>query len=100
MTDVARNPTGTLEFGPMPLLEYRCDSCGARVEDLVLAGDAPRAPACPECGSATLSRLLSTFAARANAGSAGAAAGFDAATACGGGACRMPDVCGAGSLDD
>ena len=75
----------------MPLFELRCDSCEAVSEQLVLAGDVDSRPVCPSCGSQKLSRLLSTFAARADAG---ASRGFDPSTACGGGACRMPDVCG------
>ena len=35
----------------MPLLEYRCSDCGKKTEDLVLAGDAARRPACASCGS-------------------------------------------------
>jgi putative FmdB family regulatory protein len=77
----------------MPLLEYRCSDCGEKTEDLVLAGDTARPPKCSSCGSRKVSRLLSTFAAQ-KASSSGA--GFNPSTACGGGACRMPDVCGAG----
>jgi len=76
----------------MPLLEYRCSDCGKKTEELVLAGDTARPPRCSSCGSSKVSRLLSTFAAQ-TASSAGG--GFDASTACGGGACGMPDVCGA-----
>lgn len=77
----------------MPLLEYRCSDCGKKTENLVLAGEAARAPKCPSCGSKKVSRLLSTFAAQSSTPSKG---GFDPATACGGGACGMPEVCGAG----
>jgi len=76
----------------MPLLEYRCDDCGKTTEELVLAGDARKKPACASCGSKKLSRLLSTFAAGSSASRT--SSGFDPQTACGGGACRMPDVCG------
>ncbi|HEV8268683.1 MAG TPA: FmdB family zinc ribbon protein [Thermoanaerobaculia bacterium] len=76
----------------MPLLEYRCADCDKTTEELVLAGDAPKKPVCSSCGSRKLSRLLSTFAAGPSASRPGG--GFDPQTACGGGACRMPDVCG------
>ena len=77
----------------MPLLEYRCSACGKKTEDLVFAGDEARPPRCSSCGSKKVSRLLSTFAAQSSTPSKG---GFDADTACGGGACGMPEVCGAG----
>ena len=77
----------------MPLLEYRCSDCGRKTEDLVLAGDTARPPRCSACGSKKVSRLLSTFAAQTGSPSGG---GFDAATACGGGPCGMPEACGAG----
>ena len=77
----------------MPLLEYRCSDCGKKTEDLVLAGETTRRPVCGSCGSKKVTRVLSTFAAQSSAPSKG---GFDADTACGGGACGMPEVCGAG----
>jgi putative FmdB family regulatory protein len=83
----------------MPLYEYRCSSCEGRSEQLVLAGDVATTPVCPGCGSQEMTRLLSTFAAQAHEGSRSSGASFDPATACGGGACGMPDVCGARPLD-
>ena len=77
----------------MPLFEYLCAGCEDRTEQLVLAGDVAATPVCPSCGSHAMHRLLSTFAAQAHEGGRSAGS-FDAATACGGGACRMPDVCG------
>ncbi|MFI5363864.1 MAG: zinc ribbon domain-containing protein [Elusimicrobiota bacterium] len=77
----------------MPLLEYRCSDCGKKTEDLVLAGETTRRPVCASCGSRKVTRVLSTFAAQSSTPSKG---GFDADTACGGGACGMPEVCGAG----
>lgn len=44
----------------MPLYDYLCRGCGHEFEALVRAGG--DAPACPECHSADLERLLSTFA--------------------------------------
>lgn len=84
----------------MPLLEYRCGGCGKTSEQLVLAGDIAEAPVCPSCGSEEMSRLLSRFATHGSAGARGGDGGFDADTACGGGACRMPDVCGSGGDSD
>ena len=42
----------------MPLFEYECRRCGRRFEALVRGNE--RAT-CPECGSRSLERLLSTF---------------------------------------
>ena len=81
----------------MPVHEYRCGTCEGKSEQLVLAGDVASTPLCPSCGSHDMNRLLSTFAAQAGNGAKGAS--FDASTACGGGACRMPDVCGARADD-
>ncbi len=84
----------------MPMFEYRCDGCQTQSEILVLAGDLSgegSGPVCPRCGSESMQRLLSTFAARATSGGGGGgAAGFDPSTACGGGPCRTPDMCGGG----
>lgn len=45
----------------MPVYEYRCENCLARVTVLARTmGDAP--PACKRCGGARLTRLLSRFA--------------------------------------
>jgi putative FmdB family regulatory protein len=73
----------------MPLLEYRCAACEKTSEVLVLAGDEPSRAECPSCGSAEMSRLLSTFAAHAGSGGS-----REAALPCGGGACAMPGMCG------
>ena len=44
----------------MPLYEYACEECGRETELLVT----PSAqPACPECGSSKMSKLLSIVAA-------------------------------------
>jgi putative FmdB family regulatory protein len=42
----------------MPLYDYNCRACGHHFEILVRAGDTP---ACPECKSQDLERLLSSF---------------------------------------
>ena len=43
----------------MPLYDYHCKKCGHEFEALIRTGDTP---ACAECGSADLERLLTTFA--------------------------------------
>jgi putative FmdB family regulatory protein len=58
-----------LNLSAMPLFEFACRDCGHRFETLV-TGD--RAAACPECRSADLDKLVSTFGARAS-GSGGRA---------------------------
>ena len=47
-------------LSPMPIYEYRCGSCAERFEELVRKLD--ETPPCPDCGSADVERLLSTFA--------------------------------------
>jgi putative FmdB family regulatory protein len=44
----------------MPLYEYQCRACGQQFEALVRGGST--LPACPECQSQDLERLLSMFA--------------------------------------
>ena len=44
----------------MALLDFECESCGARFEELVL-GD--RVPVCPECGAGEVRRLYSPIGA-------------------------------------
>jgi putative FmdB family regulatory protein len=46
----------------VPIYEYDCQGCRRRVSLLVLAPSSAPAPACPRCGSAELSRLMSRFA--------------------------------------
>jgi putative FmdB family regulatory protein len=64
----------------MPLYEFRCDTCSHTFEELVRSGGVP---SCPVCGNASPARLLSTFAARAEAAGPQCGAG----ECCGGGAC-------------
>lgn len=49
----------------MPLYSYRCDSCGHGFETLVRSTDIP---VCPSCGSAGLTRQLSSVAAEGASG--------------------------------
>ena len=41
----------------MPIYEYRCSTCGGRVEVLVRSSAAT--PSCPDCGSPLTDRLFS-----------------------------------------
>ena len=45
----------------MPIYEYLCAGCSHSFEELVSAGD-ESGVRCPECGQATVTRLLSSFA--------------------------------------
>lgn len=45
----------------MPIYEYQCLDCHQEFEKLVRASGP--VPVCPQCGSATLQKKLSTFAA-------------------------------------
>lgn len=51
----------------MPLFEYECRECGHRFEAFIFGS---RHPACPECGSEELEKLLSSFGV-GSAGSSG-----------------------------
>ncbi len=46
----------------MPLYEYHCVKCGETFEKLVSLRDRTKAPACPECSSKKVERLVSSFA--------------------------------------
>lgn len=46
----------------MPIYEYECRDCRRVVSLLVLRPSSTAAPACPRCGGAALTRLLSRFA--------------------------------------
>jgi putative FmdB family regulatory protein len=51
-----------LKSRKMPIYEYECHDCRRRVSLLVRSLSSPEPPACPRCGSAKLSRLMSRFA--------------------------------------
>ncbi len=51
-----------LEFSGMPIYEYDCHGCRRRVSLLVMRPSQASTPACPRCGSTSLSRLMSRFA--------------------------------------
>jgi putative FmdB family regulatory protein len=44
----------------VPIYEYRCDGCTEQFEELLRTVDAQ--VSCPSCGSAAVTRLLSSFA--------------------------------------
>jgi putative FmdB family regulatory protein len=44
----------------MPLLDFECEKCSARFEELVLGG---KPPVCPECGASEVRRLYSPIGA-------------------------------------
>jgi putative FmdB family regulatory protein len=46
----------------MPIYEYLCADCSDTFEELVSASNA-ESVRCPECGGATVTKLLSSFAA-------------------------------------
>jgi putative FmdB family regulatory protein len=48
--------TRTHATSPMPIYDFKCRSCGAQFEALVLK----KAPKCPKCSGDDLERLLST----------------------------------------
>jgi putative FmdB family regulatory protein len=66
----------------MPIYEYRCEDCETAFEKLVRAFRDE--VACPECGSGSVERLLSSFA--MTAGSS-ATPGSGGGCACGRGGC-------------
>ncbi len=51
----------------MPIYEYTCNECSKAFEELIRAPREEQELVCPHCGSASLSRLPSVFAARSAA---------------------------------
>ena len=49
----------------MPVYEYNCGKCGKDFEELIRTAADERKAECPTCGSRTVSRKPSVFAARA-----------------------------------
>jgi putative FmdB family regulatory protein len=66
----------------MPIYEYRCEECETAFEKLVRAFR--ESVSCPECGSAAVERLLSTFALSSSSGSSTSRGG---GCGCGRGGC-------------
>ena len=52
----------------MPIFEYVCSECGHKFEKLLLSTRA-REIRCPECGSVSVSKALSSFGLGGNSGS-------------------------------
>jgi putative FmdB family regulatory protein len=75
----------------MPLFEYECRACGSHFEHLT-RGNEP--PACPDCASRDLQKLLSVFAVGATP--AGRSARSDSIAPCG--TCGDPRGPGACSI--
>ena len=49
----------------MPIFEYHCNGCGTNFEDLVLSAEERATPAsCSDCGSDSVVKLFSSFAAQ------------------------------------
>jgi len=48
----------------MPIYEFVCETCGRPFEELVSRHSAIPEVRCPNCGSASLRRKVSTFASR------------------------------------
>ena len=46
----------------MPIYEYECHDCRRRVSLLIRSLSSAETPACPRCGGASLTRLMSRFA--------------------------------------
>ena len=46
----------------MPLYEYHCNDCGEAFEKVVRFSEAETMTACPNCGSADTSKMISTIA--------------------------------------
>ncbi len=68
----------------MPVFEYRCRSCGAEFERLVLGRPPERVP-CPSCGAPETERRWSTFGLGGDARpSAGGSCSGCAASSCSG----------------
>ncbi len=79
----------------MPIFEYHCQDCGTDFEKLVRRAD--DSVSCPTCGvkdEQHLEMRFSTFAARANNGSAASASAADMGGGCPAGMCRTPGLCG------
>ena len=69
----------------MPIFEYSCQDCGTKFEKLVRNGARVE---CPSCGEHHLKQEYSTFAARADGGTA------EAMPNCPSGMCSNPGFCG------
>ncbi len=78
----------------MPLYEYKCTDCGRPFELLVGSPSLADSVVCRHCGSGSVRRLVSTFAARS--GSDSSIAAMERITAKGGGGGCCGGSCGCG----
>jgi len=74
----------------MPIYEYCCEQCGKKFETLIRGKEEA---ACPDCGSASVRRLLSTCG-FVSKGSGGETLGSTAGSSCGGCAASSCSGCG------
>ncbi len=51
-------PTSNYDVRGMPIYEFECESCGARFEELIGAG---QSAACPSCGAEETHRVFSSL---------------------------------------
>jgi putative FmdB family regulatory protein len=69
----------------MPIYEYRCEKCGTVSEVLLLGRE--EQPSCKDCGSTSLTKLMSA----PNISMGGGCSSFEAPQ---GSCCDSPDMCG------
>lgn len=58
----------------MPIYDYRCEECGASFDVLISWRDKDKVR-CPECGSASVSEKVVTFASASSGSSGGGSTG-------------------------
>jgi len=79
----------------MPIFEYHCNNCTSTFEQLVLSSkDKAETVVCSDCGSDSVEKLFSTFAAQTSNGNGVSACANQAAGVCQAGGGNMP--CGMG----
>jgi putative FmdB family regulatory protein len=61
----------------MPIYEFKCSSCGSRIEKLCPIGESGENLKCPQCGKQGPTRVMSSFSA------AGAGGGKGSSSNCG-----------------
>lgn len=66
----------------MPLYEFACAECGQEFEELVFTSSAVDQVVCPHCGSARVSKKISTFASRIAGGGDSASLSSSAGASC------------------
>lgn len=66
----------------MPIFEFLCEDCGQPFEELVFSSSAVDEVTCPECGSAEVQKMISTFASRIVGGSSASSFNTSSAASC------------------